>query len=116
MLDCLHEEATVWDIFQPQLVTRRELEAYVASDFEQSASRGPLSMKLRDFVTTVWGGCAIVRFYLDYRYAPPNETHGNGRITCVLRHCGQRGWLVVHVHEGHVPAGIPPLQADWQLP
>ncbi len=112
MLACIAPDATIWDIFQPQLVTRAQLESYVATDYEQSAARGPLTMNMRDMVTSVWGDAAIVRFYLDYAYAPPNAISGHGRITCVLRRFADTGWLVVHVHEGHVPEGIPAYQAE----
>ncbi len=112
MMACLAPQATIWDIFQPQLVSRIDLEKYVESDFAQSAARGALTMNMHDMLTTVWGDAAIVRFYLDYQYAPPNAIAGSGRITCVLRQFPEAGWLVMHVHEGHVPDGIPRLRAS----
>jgi ketosteroid isomerase-like protein len=109
MLACLHADCTIWDVFQPQLVTRRDLEAYVDSDYGQSMARGPLSHVLDDFVTDVWDDAAVVRFLNRFEYKPPNALRGHIRITCVLRRFPRGGWLVVHVHEGDVPAGIPPI-------
>ncbi len=109
MLACMHPACTVWDIFQPQLVTRRHIEAYVASDYDQSMARGTLTHTLDHFVTDVWGDTAIVRFLLSFEYKPPNALSGSARITCVLRRFPAEGWLVVHMHEGHIPSGIPPI-------
>ena len=109
MLEMLHPTATIWDVFQPALVTRRELDAYVGSDYAQSAARGRLTYTIDDVVTTVWGDAAICRFYLGYAYEPPNPIAGRSRNTCVLRKFPKNGWLVVHVHEGEVPTGIPPV-------
>ena len=107
MLELLHPECTVWDVFQPDLVTRRDLEAYVAVDFKQSAARGELTHRMSNFVTAVWDDTAICRFNSYHRYAPPNPHEGHGRTTCVLRRFPDKGWLVVHVHEGVLPTGIP---------
>ena len=109
MLALLHPDCTVWDVFQPHLVTRRDMEAYVELDFTQSAARGKLTHRMSDFVTTVWGDTAICRFNSYHRYAPPNPHEGHGRTTCVLRRFADEGWLVVHVHEGALPSGIPPV-------
>ena len=38
----------------------------------------------------------------------PNAHGGRIRITSVLRREGGR-WLIVHHHEGAVPAGVPPI-------
>jgi ketosteroid isomerase-like protein len=111
MLALLHDDVTIWDIFQPGLVTKREMAAYIDSDFKQSAARGKLTYTMDKFVTSVWGDAAICRFYLSFTYDPPNPTKGTGRITCVLRKFPDQGWLVVHVHEGHLPGGIPPIAA-----
>ena len=110
MLELLHPDCTVWDIFQPDLVTRRDMEAYVEKDFSQSAARGPLTYHMDPMTTTAWGDAAICRFLLHFKYDPPHPAEGSGRITCVLRHFPDDGWLLVHVHEGHVPEGIPPLE------
>lgn len=109
MLACMHPGCTVWDVFQPQLVTRRDIEKYVAADYDQSMARGALTHVLDHFVTDVWGDAAIVRFLNRFEYKPPNALAGHIRITCVLRRFPQDVWLVVHVHEGDVPVGIPPI-------
>ena len=107
MLALLHPECTVWDVFQPNLVTKADIEAYVARDFEQSSARGKLHHRMDNFRTTVWGDFAICRFNAWHRYEPPNPHEGHGRTTCVLRKFPDRGWLLVHVHEGARPTGIP---------
>jgi len=107
MLDLLHPECTVWDIFQPDLVSREEMEAYVEKDYEQSAARGALTYSMSPMTTSVWGDAAICRFLLSFTYEAPSPAEGTGRITCVLRQFPDDGWLLVHVHEGHVPEGIP---------
>ncbi len=112
MLAMLHPECTVWDVFQPQLVTRRDMEEYVERDFSQSAARGKLTFEQFDFVTTVWGDAAICRFNSYHKYDPPGAHEGRGRTTCVLRKFPDEGWLVVHVHEGRLPTGIPPLEQE----
>ncbi len=108
MLGLLHETCTVWDVFQPQLVDKASIASYVAADFAQSAARGKLSRAMRDFVIHIWDDTALVRFYSSYRYEPPHAISGNGRTTVVLRRFPE-GWRFVHVHEGHIPGGIPPL-------
>ena len=110
MLDLLHDSCTIWDIFQPALVTRSSLADYVRKDFDQSAARGRLSYAMSDFTIDVWDDTALARFYLTYDYQPPNPAAGTGRITVVLRRF-PAGWRLVHVHEGQVPAGIPPVEA-----
>ncbi|MBM3513806.1 MAG: nuclear transport factor 2 family protein, partial [Alphaproteobacteria bacterium] len=100
MLKLIHDDATIWDIFQPDLVTKRDMAAYIDRDFKQSAARGKLTYSMDNFVLSVWGDAAICRFYLSFDYEPPNPTKGTGRITCVLRKFPNDGWLVVHVHEG----------------
>jgi len=109
MLALIHPDATIWDVFQPDLVTRHDMEGYVQRDYAQSAARGKLTYSMENMVTSVWGDAAICRFYLQFDYEPPNPTAGRSRNTCVLRRFPRDGWLVVHVHEGQVPAGIPPI-------
>jgi hypothetical protein len=109
MMALLHDSCTIWDIFQPALVTKSSLTDYVAEDFDQSAARGKLTYSMEDFVIDVWGDTALARFYLTYDYQPPNPAAGTGRITVVLRRF-PAGWRFVHVHEGQVPSGIPPLE------
>lgn len=111
MLELMHPDCTVWDVFQPDLVTRRDMEAYVDRDFKQSAARGKLTLTMFNYVTAVWGDAAICRFNTTHSYAPPNPHTGKGRTTCVLRRFPDKGWLLVHVHEGALPEGIPPLAA-----
>lgn len=111
MLELMHPDCTVWDVFQPDLVTRRDMEAYVDRDFKQSAARGKLTHDMFNFVTSVWGDAAIVRFNTHFAYEPPNPISGKGRTTCVLRKFPSQGWLIVHVHEGTLPSGIPPIAA-----
>jgi ketosteroid isomerase-like protein len=108
MLALLDDSCTIWDIFQPALVTKSTLTDYVAKDFDQSAARGKLTYSMDNFVIEVWDDTALARFYLTYDYQPPNPAAGTGRITVVLRRFPQ-GWRFVHVHEGQVPAGIPPV-------
>lgn len=109
MLACLHPDCTVWDIFQPQLVRASTMRDYVAADYEQSAARGKLAHTWSDFTTNVWGDAAIVRFFTDFEYQPPNPLTGKGRISVILRRFPDKGWLVVHVHEGTLPEGIPEI-------
>ena len=115
MLQLLHPDCTVWDVFQPDLVTRRDIEAYVDLDFAQSAARGKLTHWMENFVTTVWGDAAICRFNAGHTYDPPNPHQGRGRTTCVLRRFPDAGWLVVHVHEGALPTGIPPIERKSEM-
>ena len=109
MLALLHPDCTVWDIFQPQFVRAATMRDYVAVDYEQSAARGKLTHTWGEFVTEVWGDAAMVRFFTEFSYEPPNALTGEGRTTVVLRRFLDRGWLVVHVHEGALPAGVPEL-------
>ncbi len=111
MLSLLHDSCTIWDIFQPDLVNKRSLQDYVQKDFDQSAARGKLTYSMHDFNIDVWDDTALARFYLTYDYQPPNPAAGTGRITVVLRRFPQ-GWRFVHVHEGHVPQGIPPVDKE----
>ncbi len=107
---CLHPDCTIWDVFEPDLVRNSaEKRKYVDGDFEQSAKRGKLTHSMFNYVTDVWGDAAIVRFNTKFNYEPPNPASGEGRTTCVLRRFPDAGWLVIHVHEGRLPTGIPPL-------
>ena len=110
MLKLLHPDCTVWDVFQPELVTRKEMEAYVEKDFSQSAARGKLTFKIFNFTTEVWENSAICRFNSYHKYASPNPHEGYGRTTCILRRFKKEGWLLVHVHEGALPKGIPAIK------
>ncbi len=112
MLALMHADCTVWDVFQPDLVTKHDMEAYVAGDYEQSAARGSLTVKQSNFLTTVWGDAATCRFNAYHKYEPPGAHEGRGRTTCVLRKFPDEGWLLVHVHEGALPEGIPSLEGS----
>ncbi len=112
MLSLMHADCTVWDVFQPDLVTKADMEKYVAVDYEQSAARGKLTFEQSNFLTTVWGDAAICRFNSYHKYEPPGAHEGYGRTTCVLRKFPDQGWLLVHVHEGELPEDIPPLEEN----
>jgi len=108
MLERIRPDCTIWDVFQPDLVRRDTLERYVAKDFAQSQARGKLTHRLYDFVIDLWGDTALARFWIDYEYQPPRAHRGRIRITVVLRRFPE-GWRFVHVHEGQVPSGVPPI-------
>jgi uncharacterized protein (TIGR02246 family) len=105
----LHPDATVWDVFTPQLIRgRAEREAFHAADQAQKNARGRLSFTVSEPLVDVWGDVAVARYELDFRYEPPNATAGRVRITDVLGQVDGR-WRIVHHHEGLVPAGVPPI-------
>ncbi len=108
----LHEDCTIWDVFTPQLIRgRAERDRFHAADQAQSQARGPLALTVDAPVVSVWGDVAVARYYLDFRYEPPNAAAGRVRITSVLRrHVGS--WRIVHHHEGLVPAGVPPVEGQ----
>ena len=108
MLALLDERCTVWDVFEPDLVTKATMRAYVDGDYDQKAKRGALTFRQSNFVTDVWGDMALVRFNSFAEYAPPNPHKGEGRTTVVLRRFAE-GWRLVHVHEGRLPTGVPPI-------
>lgn len=103
----MHDAATVWDVFTPDLVCgRAEREAFHTADQAQKAVRGPLTWSLGRALIDVWGDVAIARYVLDFSYEPPNATSGRVRVTDVVRRIDGH-WLVVHHHEGLVPLGAP---------
>ena len=105
----LHEECTIWDVFTPQLIRgRAERDRFHEADQAQSQARGPLTLRVDTPVISVWGDLAVARYYLDFRYEPPNAVAGRVRITSVLRH-EDGTWRIVHHHEGVVPEGVPPV-------
>ncbi len=105
----MHDDATVWDVFTPQLIRgRAERDRFHAADQAQMQARGPLSWELETPLIDHWGDTAIARYYLDFAYAPPNATSGRVRITDVLRRCDGK-WKIVHHHEGLTPSGVPPI-------
>ncbi len=105
----MHPDATVWDVFTPDLIRgRKERDAFHAEDQKQMQARGPLSLSLEDPDVDVWENTAIAKYYLSYTYQPPNAAEGRVRITDVFRRMDGK-WRIVHHHEGAVPTGIPPI-------
>lgn len=105
----MHPDATVWDVFTPQLIRgTAERDAFHAEDQKQMQARGPLSLSIEDPEVEVWDDTAIAMYYLNYTYQPPNAAEGRVRITDVFRRLNDK-WLIVHHHEGTVPTGIPPI-------
>lgn len=104
-----HPDSTIWDLFEPELfVGTAARAAFRQKDIEQSKKRGKLTITVETPVTDVWGDVALARYYLRFRYEPPNATSGHVRISAVFRRIEGR-WLRVHHHEGMVPTGIPPI-------
>lgn len=102
-------EATVWDVFTPQLIRgTEERKKFHDEDQQQMQARGPLTLTVGDPVVTSWDDTALAMYYLTYKYEPPNPAEGQVRITDVFRKSGDK-WIIVHHHEGAVPTGIPPL-------
>jgi ketosteroid isomerase-like protein len=105
----LHEDCTVWDVFQPDLVVGRENRlSYHEVDQAQSQARGALDLRITMLRTDVWGDTGLARYIVSFDYAEPNATSGSVRITSVLRFEDGR-WQIVHHQEGMIPAGIPPI-------
>ena len=102
-------EATIWDVFTPELIQgRAERDRFHQDDQAQMQARGPLTLTLEEPVVTSWDDTAIARYCLEFRYDPPNAAAGRVRITDVFRRMEGR-WQVVHHHEGMVPEGAPPV-------
>ena len=105
----LDDDCTIWDVFQPDLIRGpAERERFHAADQAQMQARGKLTLTVETPLIDIWGDTAVARYVLSFRYAPPNATEGTVRITDVLRRRNGR-WVVVHHHEGMVPAGVPPV-------
>ena len=105
----MHPDATVWDVFTPHLIRgTEEREKFHADDQKQMQARGPLTLSIDEPVVDTWADTAIARYYLSYKYEPPNAAEGQVRITDVFRKINGK-WMIVHHHEGAVPTGIPPL-------
>lgn len=103
----LAEDCTIWDVFTPELIRGHEERArFHASDQAQMRARGPLTWRLGQPSVDVWGDMAVARYLLEFEYQPPRALAGTVRITDVLRRIDGR-WLIVHHHEGLVPAGPP---------
>lgn len=106
-------DITIWDVFTPNLIRGIEQRAKFRSDDErQKEARGSLHWDIEpDMVVDVWNDIAAARYYLNFRYDPPNPVAGRIRITDVLRRIDGR-WRRVHHHEGMTPVGIPPITEE----
>ena len=101
--DHLHEQATVWDIFTPELINgKNELETFHQKDQEQKATRGQLTINIAQPIIRVTGPLAIALYYLDFSYQEPNSISGKVRITDVFI-LEDKEWKIIHHHEGIVP-------------
>ncbi len=109
MEDLLHEDCTLWDLFEPELIEgARERVAFHERDKTQSMARGRLSISIDPLKLDVYNEVAVARYWLEFRYQPPNATSGRVRITDVLLRT-PNGWRIVHHHEGMAPGGVPPI-------
>jgi len=105
----MHPDSTIWDVFTPQLIRgEEERRKFHDDDQQQMQARGSLTLEVGDPDVNSWGDTAIARYYLSYKYEPPNATEGQVRITDVFRQINNK-WIIVHHHEGAVPTGIPPI-------
>ena len=101
--DFLHEKATVWDVFTPDLISGKgQLEEFHKRDQEQKNSRGALSIDIEQPMITVKENLAIALYYLDFSYQEPNAISGRVRITDIFSRDGME-WKIIHHHEGMVP-------------
>ena len=110
MEDVLHEDCTLWDVFEPELISgRAEREAFHERDKAQSIARGRLSFSIHPLKLDRFNDVAVARYWLEFNYEPPNAASGRVRITDVLLRA-PGGWQIVHHHEGMAPTGAPPIQ------
>ena len=100
----LHKEASVWDVFTPQLIVgEKELSAFHDRDQAQKKSRGDLSIELEEPMIRSMNGFAVATYYLKFAYREPNAMNGKVRITDIFI-MEQEQWKILHHHEGIVPS------------
>ena len=99
----LHKEASVWDIFTPELIVGKEqLAAFHKRDQSQKESRGHLTIELGEPIVRVMRDFAIATYFLEFDYQQPNALKGRVRITDVFILENQK-WKILHHHEGLIP-------------
>ena len=99
----LHEEASVWDVFTPDMIIgRKNLEEFHSRDQAQKESRGHLSIDLEEPMIREWNQFAIVTYCLEFTYQEPNALKGKVRITDLFV-LEKEQWKIMHHHEGLVP-------------
>ena len=100
----LHKEASVWDVFTPQLIVgEKELSAFHDRDQAQKESRGNLSIELEEPMIRSMKDFAVATYYLEFDYKDPNAIHGKVRITDIFI-MEEGEWKILHHHEGIVPS------------
>jgi hypothetical protein len=73
--DHLHEQATVWDVFTPELIKgKHELVAFHQRNQEQKESRGELMINVAQPIIEVKATLAIALYYLDFSYQEQNQS------------------------------------------
>ncbi|MSO66084.1 MAG: DUF4440 domain-containing protein [Alphaproteobacteria bacterium] len=104
-----HPDSTIWDMFEPELFIGEEGRArFRRNDVGQSKRRGKLTINVEDpVVVDIWENTALARYYLNFRYQPPNAMANRVRITDVFQRVDGK-WLRRHHHEGTIPTGVPP--------
>ena len=99
----LHEEASVWDVFTPDMIIgRKNLEEFHSRDQAQKESRGHLSIDLEEPMIREWNQFAIATYCLEFTYQEPNAVKGKVRITDLFV-LEKEQWKIMHHHEGLVP-------------
>ena len=99
----LHDEASVWDVFTPEMIIgRKNLEDFHDRDQEQKESRGNLSSVLEKPLVREWNDIAVATYCLEFEYQEPNALKGKVRITDVFV-LENEHWKIFHHHEGIVP-------------
>ena len=77
MENILHKDSTLWDLFEPELITgKEEREAFHERDKGQSMARGRLSISIEPLKLDVFNEVAVARYWLNFNYEPPNATAG----------------------------------------